>query len=208
MNERNVAIFLDRDGTINEDLNFLSSPEQVVLIDGSAEAIREANNLGLKVIVFTNQSGIARGYFTEEDLHRIHKRLDELLAEKGARIDAYYYCPHHPTEGNGEYRVECECRKPKDGMLWRASREQNVDLKNSFVIGDRCIDIQAGKTAGAVTILVLTGYGKEEYEKCKGENFEPDFIAQNLKEAIDIVKKCLKENKGDLENNKKYISKE
>ncbi len=191
MNQRHVAIFLDRDGTINEDVNFLSSPEQLVLIENSAEAIREANELGLKVIVFTNQSGIARGYFTEEDLHKIHKRLDELLAERGAKIDAYYYCPHHPTKGEGEYKIECECRKPKDGMLQRASREQNIDLKKSFVIGDRCIDVQAGKTAGATTILVLTGHGKEEYEKCKSENFEPDFVAENLKEAIEIIKKTL-----------------
>lgn len=191
MNERSIAIFLDRDGTINEDVNFLSSPEQLVLIDGSAEAIKMINELGLKVIVFTNQSGIARGYLTEDDLHRIHKRLDELLAQRGARIDAYYYCPHHPTEGNGEYRVECECRKPKDGMLQRASREQNIDLKKSFVIGDRCIDVQAGRTAGATTILVLTGYGREEYKKCKDENSEPDFVAENLKEAVEIVKKCL-----------------
>lgn len=191
MNQRHVAIFLDRDGTINEDVNFLSSPEQLILIENSAEAIREANELGLKVIVFTNQSGIARGYFTEEDLHKIHKRLDELLAERGAKIDAYYYCPHHPTKGEGEYKIECECRKPKDGMLQRASREQNIDLKKSFVIGDRCIDVQAGKTAGATTILVLTGHGKEEYEKCKSENFEPDFVAENLKEAIEIIKKTL-----------------
>ncbi len=195
MSGSSVAIFLDRDGTINEDVNFLSKPEQLILIDGSAEAIKEANELGLKVIVFTNQSGIARGYFTEDDLHRVHKRLDELLAQKGARIDAYYYCPHHPVEGNGEYKVECECRKPKDGMLQRASREQNIDLKKSFVIGDRCIDIQAGKTAGATTILVLTGYGKDEYKKCKDENLEPDFIAESLKEAIEIVKKCLMERK-------------
>ncbi len=195
MNQRHAAIFLDRDGTINEDVNFLSSPEQIVLIENSAEAIKEANELGLKVIVFTNQSGIARGYFTEEDLHRIHKRLDELLAEKGAKVDAYYYCPHHPTEGNGEYKVECECRKPKDGMLRRASREQNIDLKKSFVIGDRCVDIQAGKTAGATTILVLTGYGKEEYKKCKSENLEPDFVAENLEEAIEIVKKIFNSKK-------------
>ncbi|CUT03915.1 D-glycero-beta-D-manno-heptose 1,7-bisphosphate 7-phosphatase [Candidatus Chrysopegis kryptomonas] len=195
MSGSSVAIFLDRDGTINEDVNFLSKPEQLILIDGSAEAIKEANELGLKVIVFTNQSGIARGYFTEDDLHKVHKRLDELLAQKGAKIDAYYYCPHHPVEGNGEYKVECECRKPKDGMLQRASREQNIDLKKSFVIGDRCVDVQAGKTAGATTILVLTGYGRDEYKKCKDENFEPDFVAENLKEAIEIVKKCLMERK-------------
>jgi len=195
MSGSSVAIFLDRDGTINEDVNFLSKPEQLILIDGSAEAIKEANELGLKVIVFTNQSGIARGYFTEDDLHKVHKRLDELLAQKGAKIDAYYYCPHHPVEGNGEYKVECECRKPKDGMLQRASREQNIDLKKSFVIGDRCVDVQAGKTAGATTILVLTGYGRDEYKKCKDENFEPDFVADNLKEAIEIVKKCLMERK-------------
>ncbi len=190
MSERYIAVFLDRDGTINEDVNFLSSPEQVVLIDGSVEAIKEMNKLGLKIIVFTNQSGIARGYFTEDDLHKIHSRLDELLSQSGAWIDAYYYCPHHPTEGNGEYKVECECRKPKDGMLQRASREQNIDLKKSFVVGDRCVDIKAGKTAGATTILVLTGYGRQEYEKCKNE---PDFVAKDLKEAVEIIKKCLME---------------
>jgi D-glycero-D-manno-heptose 1,7-bisphosphate phosphatase len=199
MKKQSLAIFLDRDGTINEDVNFLSSPEQLILIDGSAEAIKEANEMGLKVIVFTNQSGIARGYFTEEDLKKVHKRLDELLAEKGAKIDAYYYCPHHPTEGNGDYKVECECRKPKDGMLKRASREQNIDLKNSFVIGDRCIDIEAGKTAGATTILVLTGYGVEELEKCRDKNLDPDFVAKNLKEAIEIVKKCLTERREKCE---------
>jgi len=199
MKERSLAIFLDRDGTINEDVNFLSSPEQLVLIDGSAEAIRLANEIGLKVIVFTNQSGIARGYFTEEDLKKIHKRLDEMLAEKGARIDAYYYCPHHPTEGNGNYKVECECRKPKDGMLKKASREKNIDLKNSFVVGDRCIDIEAGKAAGATTILVLTGCGREELERCSEKNLKPDFVAQNLKEAIEIVKKCLMERKEKCE---------
>ncbi len=193
MSERYIAVFLDRDGTINEDVNFLSSPEQVILIDWSVEAIKEMNELGLKIIVFTNQSGIARGYFTEDDLHKIHSRLDELLSQSGARIDAYYYCPHHPTEGNGEYKVECECRKPKDGMLQRASREQNIDLKKSFVVGDRCVDIKAGKTAGAKTILVLTGYGRQEYEKCKNENYEPDFVAKDLKEAVEIIKKCLME---------------
>ncbi len=195
MNERFIAVFLDRDGTINEDVNFLSSPEQVILIDGSAEAIKEMNELGLKVIVFTNQSGIARGYFTEDDLHKIHSRLDELLSQSGARIDAYYYCPHHPTEGNGKYKVECECRKPKDGMLQRASREHNIDLKKSFVVGDRCADIKAGKTAGATTILVLTGHGHQGYEKCKRENLEPDFVARDLKEAVQIIKKCLMERK-------------
>lgn len=194
MNRRHIAVFLDRDGTINEDLDFISSPEEIILIDGSAEAISEANKLGLKVIVFTNQSGIARGYFTEEELHRIHEYLSELLAQKGGKVDAYYYCPHHPTEGNGRYKTECECRKPKDGMLQRASVEQNIDLKNSFVIGDRCIDIQAGKKAGTTTILVLTGHGKEEYEKCKERSIFPDFVVKNLKEAIAVVKKCLEEN--------------
>ncbi len=200
MKKQFLAIFLDRDGTINEDVNFLSSPEQIILIDHSAEAIKEANEIGLKVIVFTNQSGIARGYFTEEDLEKIHRRLDELLAEKGAKIDAYYYCPHHPTEGKGDYKIECECRKPKDGMLKRASREQNIDLKNSFVVGDKCVDIEAGKRAGATTILVLTGYGIEELKKCRDKNLEPDFVAKNLKEAIEIVKKCLMERKEKCEH--------
>lgn len=208
MKNLNVAVFLDRDGTINEDVNFLSSPEQLVLIDGSAEAIKEANEIGLKVIVCTNQSGIARGYFTEDDLHKIHKRLDELLAEKGAKVDAYYYCPHHPTEGNGKYKLECECRKPKNGMLKRASQEHNIDLKRSFVIGDRLYDILAGKSSGATTILVLTGYGKEAYEKCKSENLEPDFIARNLKEAMEIVKKIITQGNGGLENDNKNLSQE
>jgi D-glycero-D-manno-heptose 1,7-bisphosphate phosphatase len=188
-----IAIFLDRDGTINEEVNFLNHPEQINLIEGSAEAIREANKLGLKVIVFTNQSGIARGFIDEDMLGKIHKRLSEMLAQFNAIIDAYYYCPHHPTEGKDEYRVECECRKPRDGMLRRAAREQNVDLKKSFVVGDRCIDIQAGKLAGATTILVLTGYGKDELKRCLDENVKPDFVVPNLKKAIEVVKRCLSE---------------
>ena len=192
--KKKLALFLDRDGTINKEVNFLKDPSQLVLINGSAEAIREANELGLKVIVFTNQSGIARGYLTESDLELIHKKLNELLSKEGAKVDAYYYCPHHPTEGNGKYRVDCDCRKPKGGMLIKASKDFGIDLKNSFVVGDRCIDIKAGKSVGAVTILVLTGYGKDELKRCEGE---PDFVAENLKEAVEIIKKCLRKGEGD-----------
>jgi D-glycero-D-manno-heptose 1,7-bisphosphate phosphatase len=153
-----VGIFFDRDGTINTQIDFLRHPDELELIRKAAQAIREANSLGLRFFVITNQSGIARGLMSETDLAAVHERLRDLLGNQGARIDAIYYCPHHPEFGKPPYNIFCDCRKPDIGMLTRAAL--------SFLVGDRAADMVAGKKAGCTTILVLTGYGKTEEPEC------------------------------------------
>jgi D-glycero-D-manno-heptose 1,7-bisphosphate phosphatase len=155
------AVFLDRDGTVIEEVRYLGDPAQVRLIPGAAEAIRRLNDAGVLVVLVTNQSGVARGYFPESRVWDVHARLAELLAERGARIDAYFYCPHHPTEGVGRYRVACECRKPRPGLLLAAARQLDIDLARSWVIGDKPCDAEAGAAAGCRAILVRTGHGVE-----------------------------------------------
>jgi len=186
-----IGIFLDRDGTINEELEYISDPNDVILIPGSTEAIREANTLGLKVVVISNQSGIARGLIKEEELARVNDKLVELLKATGARLDAIYYCPHHPDYGKAPYRTLCECRKPGSGMLKQAEAEFDIDLKSSFVIGDRIVDIQTAYPVGAKSILVLTGYGQKEYEEIKSQNINLDYVAKDLLDAMQFVKKSL-----------------
>jgi len=181
------GIFLDRDGTINEEVDFLSSPDDLRLIPGSAEAIRQANALGFKVIVVTNQSGIARGLLTEEQLSHIHQRLIDELQHHDARIDAIYHCPHHPDTGDLPYRHDCICRKPKTGMIDQAASDHGIDVRHSFVIGDRMIDVQTGINAGATSILVLTGYGRQELDLCRSSNTRIDHVADNLLGAMEYI---------------------
>lgn len=188
----NIAIFLDRDGTINEELEFISSPDDVKLIPRSADAIREANQLGLKVFVITNQSGIARGFIKEEELALVHNKLVELLNKEGAHIDAIYFCPHHPEYGEPPYKIECDCRKPNSGMLRQAEKEFNIDLNKSFVIGDRIIDVQTAHAVGATGILVLTGYGKNQIDEVLKNNIEIDYIAEDLYDAMQFIKTKIK----------------
>ena len=188
-----VGIFLDRDGTINEEVDFLSSPHDLRLISGSAAAIREANELGIKVFIVTNQSGIARGLLTEQQLAEIHNNLVMLLHNAAARIDAIYYCPHHPEIGESPYRTQCDCRKPNTGMLLQAAREFDIDLKKSYVIGDRMLDMQTGNNVGATSILVLTGYGKQELKLCHQHHIHLDYVAKDLHDAVRHVKQMLKQ---------------
>jgi len=176
---RKIAVFVDRDGTICKDVHYMSDPSQFELLPTVAEGIALLNKLGVKVIVVTNQSGIARGYFTEQDLNNIHKHMVKVLLEKGARIDGIYYCPHHPDEG-------CNCRKPNIGLLLKAARDFNLDLKSCFIIGDRALDIEAGRRAGCITILVPSPETEKEVKP------KPDFIAQNFYEAAKIVEMILK----------------
>lgn len=173
------AVFLDRDGTVNEEINYLNKVEQLKLIDGAAEGIRVLREAGYKVVIVTNQAAIARGYLAEQDLPLIHAALEKMLAEQGAAVDAIYYCPHHPTAGVGAYKIECECRKPKPGMLLRAAADLDLDLANSFVIGDKLSDLGAGEAVGCRTILVRSGYGRK-VEEGLAENSRPDFIADDL----------------------------
>jgi D-glycero-D-manno-heptose 1,7-bisphosphate phosphatase len=186
-----IGIFVDRDGTVNEELEYISNPDDVILIPRSADAIREVNRLGLKVFIVSNQSGIARGLISEDDLVLVNSRLVKLLDEKNAHIDAVYFCPHHPDYGELPYRRLCDCRKPAAGMLKQAAAEFNIDLKKSFVIGDRIGDIQTAYAIGAKSVLVLTGYGKKDYEQVKSQNIYVDYVANDLFDAIQYIKKSL-----------------
>lgn len=156
------AVFIDRDGTINVEKEYLYRIEECEFIPGVAEAIRLLNNAGYLVVVVSNQSGIARGYYTEEDVDALHRHMAKELAEQGAVIDAWYYCPHHP-DGKGSYSLPCTCRKPLPGMLTTAARRHDIDLEASAMIGDKLVDIEAGNAASCRSILVRTGYG-QKYE--------------------------------------------
>jgi D-glycero-D-manno-heptose 1,7-bisphosphate phosphatase len=153
------AVFLDRDGVVIEDSHYLGDRDRVRLLPGAAEAVAELNRAGRPVVVVTNQSGVARGLFSEADVHAVHAHLAELLLESGAKIDAFHFCPHHPEADVAAFRVECECRKPKPGMLLRAAAELGLDLAASWLVGDRVTDLEAGAAVGCRTVLVRTGYG-------------------------------------------------
>lgn len=159
------AVFLDRDGTINEEVKYLGSPHQLRIIPGAAEAIARLNQVGIPVIVVTNQSGIARGYYTEDDVQDVHNYMDKLLADHGAHVNAYYYCPHHPDAIVKKFAVDCECRKPRTGMLSAAAAQENVSLSQAYVVGDKRSDLRAAVNAGARGILVRTGYGAKTEEE-------------------------------------------
>jgi D-glycero-D-manno-heptose 1,7-bisphosphate phosphatase len=158
----NRAVFLDRDGTINVEQEFLHRPEEFRFIPGAVQAIRLLNEAGFRVIVVSNQSGIARGYFDEAAVIRLHRYMDSELTRSGASIDAYYFCPHHPDYSNDDDGKKCGCRKPLPGMLLKASADFSLDLPASFIIGDKLADVQAGLNAGCRAILVRTGYGAWE----------------------------------------------
>lgn len=155
------AVFIDRDGTINIEKEYLYLAEEFEFIPGAKKAIRLLNEAGYLVVVVTNQSGVARGYYTEEDVHLLHRHISEQLDQDGSRVDAWLYCPHHPS-GRGSYALPCRCRKPLPGMLLEAAQRFDIDLDASIMIGDKLVDVEAGRAAGCRTILVRTGYGKEE----------------------------------------------
>lgn len=155
------AVFLDRDGTINEEKEYLYRIEDFEFIPGVPRAIRLLNEAGFFVAVASNQSGVARGFYTEEDVQYLHRHIAGELAKEGARVDAWLYCPHHP-QGRGSYALPCRCRKPLPGMLTEAARRFGIDLESSVMIGDKLADIEAGTAAGCRPILVRTGYGSAE----------------------------------------------
>ena len=160
---KKAAVFLDRDGTINHDVGYLSRLDQLQLYPEALKAIKLLNEVGLPVVVITNQSGIARGYFDEPFIQLVHARINEILAEGNAHIDRFYYCPHHPTDGRAPYLKVCNCRKPAPGMLLLAAKELNLDLSRSYLIGDMQKDIEAARNAGAKGILVRTGDEKDDF---------------------------------------------
>ncbi len=167
------AVFLDRDGTINEEVEYLHEPDELRLLPGTAQAVRLLNQAAIPVILVTNQAGVGRGYYSEAAMHALHSELAVRLAARGAHLDAIYHCPHHPDEN-------CDCRKPKPGMLLQAAAEHGIDLRRSFVIGDKMSDLEAGKRAGSHTVLVLTGYGRAERRAFQGRDFQPDHVGEDL----------------------------
>jgi len=183
----NKAVFLDRDGTIARDVHYCRRPEDFELLSTVPEAIKLLNENGFKVVIITNQSGIARGYFTEETLAQIHQKMENELAKYGAWVDAIYHCPHHPDDG-------CQCRKPKTALFLKAAEEHNIAPKNSYVVGDQQMDIDAGKALGCKTVLVTTGpkpqisSPKSPVPGPKSANLNPElqmpaYTARNLLEA-------------------------
>ncbi len=156
------AVFLDRDGTINVDVGYLNHPDQMELIPRAGDAIRLLNEAGFKAVVVTNQAGIARGLLQEELLPAIHQRLSALLDQEKARIDGYYYCPHHPEAAIEQYRIACQCRKPFPGLIRTAAADLGIDVARSWVIGDKSCDIELAHNVGAGAVMVMTGYGKTE----------------------------------------------
>lgn len=176
------TIFLDRDGTINEEVHYLHRPEDFKLLPGAARAIRLWNENGFWVVVVTNQAGVARGYYTEEEVKALHRYANRLLAEQGAHIDAFYYCPHHPDHGIGPYKKACHCRKPETGMFEEAQKARPVDKAHSFMVGDKWLDIQAGARFGVRTALVGTGYGRGLYQEAKkeGKEYPLDYFGDTL----------------------------
>jgi D-glycero-D-manno-heptose 1,7-bisphosphate phosphatase len=185
----NKAIFFDRDGTLIEDPGYLSHPDQVKLLAGVADALIELRGLGYKLIVVSNQSGVARGILSEKVLGQIHDRLEELLARGGARLDRIYYCPYHPDGAVGRYRKESELRKPAPGMLLTAAKDMDLDLAGSWAIGDSGRDIEAGARAGCRTILVNS---PAHPQPARSTGPAPDHKAVNMKEAVNIIKRHLR----------------
>jgi histidinol-phosphate phosphatase family protein len=176
-----IAVFLDRDGTVNVEVDYLSRPEQLALLPGAGQAIGRLNRLGLKVVLVTNQSAVARGYLTEEELNQIHKLLRQMLAEHGAHLDGLYYCLEMPDSGSA-------CRKPEIGMMEQAAQDLDIDLVRSYVVGDMASDVEMGRRAGAKVILVLTGYG----EQARTQGVQADFVARDLPEAVRWIEDDLK----------------
>ena len=192
---KNKAIFLDRDGTLNYEnrnkLNpkgFMLDIKKLQLIIGSINAIRLLNEMNYKVIVITNQSGVGRGLFTEDFVNRVHEKIDKMLANGGVSIDGYYYCPHHPTEAKGKYKKICSCRKPAPGMIFTAAEEHNVDLSQSYFIGDGLRDMKCAWMVKVKPILVLTGNGEITFDTfSEKEKNKLEYVAQDLLDAAQYL---------------------
>jgi D-glycero-D-manno-heptose 1,7-bisphosphate phosphatase len=180
------AVFLDRDGTLIEEAGYLDRLERLVFYPYSVDAVRLLNRAGFAVVIVTNQAGVARGIFRETFVGEAHRHVTTTLERGGARVDGFYYCPHHPEASVEQYRKSCDCRKPQPGMLRRAADDLKLDLARSFVIGDRWHDLQAGDAVGARGILVRTGYGRTE-EASPTARLSPVAIVDNLIEAVSWI---------------------
>ncbi len=182
------AIFIDRDGTISEEVGYVNHPSRFRLFPYSAEAIRFLNENGWLAILITNQAGVARGYFSEDVIHAVHDQLTRDLHKGSAKLDAIYYCAHHPSVGEPPYRVDCDCRKPKTGLIQQAARNFEIDLAASWMAGDRYGDVELARNAGLRSAFVLSGYGRGEWEyQSQSWAHRPDLVCENLLEAVKSI---------------------
>jgi len=184
------AVFMDRDGTISEEIGYVNHPARYRVFPYASEAVRLLNQSNYLAILVTNQAGVARGYFTEDVIKAVHARLEKELEEGGAHLDAIFYCAHHPSIGEHPYRFNCDCRKPKPGLIRRAAEHFDIDLTKSWMIGDRYSDIELARNAGLRAAFVLSGYGLGEWEYQRGVwKTEPDLVAKDLLEAVQLIVK-------------------
>ena len=185
---RRPAVFIDRDGTLTEEVGYVNHPQRLNLLPRSAAAVRRLNEAGIAAVVATNQAGLARGYFTEDVMNAVNQRLVGELKRAGAHLDGLYVCPHHPTEGVPPFRTECDCRKPKPGLLLRAAKDLDLDLASSTIVGDKASDLAVARPVGARGVLVLTGYGLGEWEYRRAHfAVAPDHVAADLLDAVEWI---------------------
>jgi len=182
--QTNRAVFLDRDGTLNEEVNLLHAVEGLRLLPGAGKAVARLNKLGFQVIVITNQPVVARGLCSEAKVNEIHDALRKLVAKEGGKLDGIYYCPHSKLAEVQEYRLECECRKPAPGLLKQAAKDHSLDLKASYMVGDMARDILAGQAAGCTTVLVQTGHAGQDLREGEAQ---ADQVCADLAAAADWI---------------------
>jgi D-glycero-D-manno-heptose 1,7-bisphosphate phosphatase len=185
------AVFLDRDGVLIEDVHLLTKPGEVRLTDGASWVVRALKEACYQVVVVSNQTVVARGLATENEVEAVHERIQQLLVDTGGhRVDAFYFCPHHPSATLPQYRLECECRKPRPGLLLQAAAERGIDLPRSYMVGDRITDIIAGQRAGCKTILVESGRHLDppiEAPDPIDPSCHPDFVCADLRQAVRLI---------------------
>jgi D,D-heptose 1,7-bisphosphate phosphatase len=184
------CIFLDRDGNINVEKDYLHKVEDFEFIAGAKESIKIFNDLGYLVVVVTNQSGVARGYYDESSVKNLHDYLQSEVESIGGHIDGFYFCPHHPEKGIGKYKLDCNCRKPKPGMFLQAKEDLDIDFSKSIMVGDKISDVGAGKKLGMRSILVKTGHGEKEVEKL-------DFPCEIYEDLGSFAERLIEESKKD-----------
>jgi D-glycero-D-manno-heptose 1,7-bisphosphate phosphatase len=179
---------MDRDGTISEEIGYVNHPSRYKVFDFSGEAVSLLNNAGWLAVLVTNQAGVARGYFEEKMIGEVHNILESELESQGGKLDAIYYCAHHPSVGEPPYRFDCNCRKPKPGLIHRAAEELDIDIARSWMIGDRYSDVELARNAGMRSALVLTGYGRGEWEFQRHQwPVPPDIVANDLLDAVRAI---------------------
>jgi D-glycero-D-manno-heptose 1,7-bisphosphate phosphatase len=182
------AVFFDRDGTLNEEVGYVDDVARFRVYTFALDAVRQINQAGMLAVVLTNQSGVGRGIFPESLVGTVHERLCGEMQQAGARLDAIYYCPHHPAAELVSYRRECACRKPSTGMMEQAAARFDIRLEDSFVVGDRYLDIEMAHRAGARGVLVRTGFGQGEWEMFHANGrFQPHHVAENVFEAVQWI---------------------